>query len=58
MRIQVNAGNLQLYEKRLQERCFPANLANIFKIPFLHNTSERLLMNSCIRLTKVISMNY
>ena len=34
-----------LLKKRLWHRCFPMNFANFLRIPFLQNTSERLLQN-------------
>ena len=34
-----------LLKKRLWYRYFPVNLAKFLRIPFLQNTSERLLLN-------------
>ena len=34
-----------LLKKKLCHRCFPANSVEFFKIPFLKNTSGRLLLN-------------
>ena len=33
-------------KKRLWRRCFPVNFAKFLRIPFLQNTSRRLLLNS------------
>ena len=35
-----------LLKKRLWHRCFPVNFAKFLRIPFLKNTSGRLLLNT------------
>ena len=48
--------SLQLYQKRLWQRCFLMNFAKFLRTPFLQNTSGRLLLSLrheeiCVRVT-------
>ena len=45
-----------LLKKRLWHRCFPVNFAKFLRIPFLQNTSGRLLLSSKICWTVTIKM--
>ena len=42
--IKFQVLGLQLYQKRLWHRCFPVNFVKFLRIPFLQNTSGRLLL--------------
>ena len=51
-----------LLEKKLWNRCFPVNFRNLLEIPFLQNTSGRLLLDLIMLFfldkTRVISLAY
>ena len=42
--IKLQARPATLLKKRLWHRCFPVNFARFLRIPFLQNTSGRLLL--------------
>ena len=49
--IKLQTRSLQIYYKRLQHRCFPANFAKFLRTPFSENTFGRgLLQNLFVRL--------
>ena len=42
--ITLQAGRLQLCQKRLRHRCFPVKVTNFLKTPIFRNIFERLLL--------------
>ena len=42
-------SGLQLYQKRLQHRCFPVKFAKLLRTPILKNICEQFLM-TCINM--------
>ena len=47
-----------LLKKRLRHSCFPVNFAKFLRIPFLQNTSRRLLLWHCYDCSTVRALIY
>ena len=45
-----------LFKKSLWHRCFPVNFAKFLRVPFLQNTSGRLLLNLVTRWGKIVDV--
>ena len=52
------AWSATLLKKRLWHRCFPVNFAKFLRIPFLQNTSWRLLLWQCYSCSTVRILRY